>query len=181
MGTRKVPSVDWPVEDRIQEKVPFTLWYVPKFSVDIIGGKLDKDPEKTPWIMGLLEDIRESGELHNPMTIWNHHPNRGVKQPEWLLRAGSNRMWCVEQLGWEWVPAVVSLAPGLVILEGVEIQPREVQAFYTDGGIIWVNEHGFGLQLAKPPEKTYADHVATSAELADIHETNHKRDKIIRP
>lgn len=173
--------MDWPVEARVAESVPFTLWYVPKFSVDIIGGKLDKDPADVPWIMGLLADIREAGEIRNPITIWNHHPNRGVKQPEWLLRAGSNRLWCVEQLGWDWVPAVVSTASDVVILEGVEIKPRSVQALYPDGGIIWVNEHGFGLQLAKPPEKTYDTYQANSAELADIVPTNHRRDKIIRP
>ena len=182
MGTRKVPAVEWPTENRVKEKVPFLLMYVPEFPVDSIGGKLDKDPDGLPWIMGLLDDIRESGHLRNPLTIWNHHPNRGVKQPRWLLRAGSNRMWCVEQLGWKTVPAVVSMSYDEIdqpYTYGKEIAPRDVQSYYTDGGIIWVNEHGFGLQLAKPPEKTYEDHVATSAELADIRTTHHRRDKIV--
>ncbi len=184
MGTREVPSVDWSEEDRVQETVPFHLWYVAEFPVATIGGKLDKDVQATPWIMGLLADIRDTGYLRNPLIIWNHHPNRGIKQPIWLLRAGSNRMWCVEQLGWKTVPAVVTTAslgqlpPGV---RGFEIKPRDMQSYFKDGGIIWANEHGFGLQLAKPPEKTYQNHKSTSAELAGIKATSHRRDKIIRP
>ncbi len=183
MGTRKVPWSGETEENRVKASVPFCLWYVRQFPVSLIGGKLDKDLTDKPWLMGLLEDIRTEGRILNPLTIWNHHANRGKKQPAWLLRAGSNRMWCIEQLGWHWVPAIVSTLPGELPpgRAAHHILPRAVQGYYPDGGKIWVNEHGFGLLAAKAPEETYADYQVTDAQLAEIRSTNHRTGKIINP
>jgi hypothetical protein len=185
MGTRLIPAVDWPIEKRIQARVPYHLWYVPRFPVSSIGGKLDKEIEERPWLLGLLRDIERTGHLRNPLIIWNHHPNRLTgKQPEWLLRAGSNRMWCVEQLGWKYVPAVVStVGAEIPPSDGVRevLEPKDVQPLFEDGGRIWVNEHGFGLQAAKAPEVTYADYDPTEADKAALKPTDHKRSKIIAP
>ena len=176
--------MDAPVEERVQTSVPYRLWYCPEFPLAQLGGKLDKDIEEMPWIMGLLDDIRRSGELRNPVIVWNHHAHRLTgKQPMWLLRAGSNRTWCVEQLGWLTLPAVVSTAPDErpANMPYREIAPVEVQTYFQDGGMIWANDHGFGLQMAKKPEITYAEYEANSAEIADITPTNHRRSKIINP
>ena len=43
MATRKVPPGTSPLEERIQEEVPFDIYYVAHFPIWRIGGKLDKD------------------------------------------------------------------------------------------------------------------------------------------
>lgn len=170
MGTRVVPSSTDPVEVRIQETVPYQLWYCPRFPIAKIGGKLDKDPAEIPWIQGLYEDIKADPVLRNPVIIWNHHANRLTgKQPEWLLRAGSNRIWCVEQLGWPLVPAIVSTAgdPLPFPCIGTPIAPREIESYFNDPGVIWANDAGFGLLAAARPEETYA--AFTESDLPATH------------
>ena len=189
MAKAKVPPGDAPEELRIEpEKVGFDLWYVERFPVARLGGRLDKDPEANPWVLGLLDAIRREGRLLNPVIVWNHHPMRGGKQPEWLLRAGSNRVWCAEQLGWTHVPAVVSTARtdlmARIIVTGLAPQPvapENLQSLFPDGGSLWANEHGFGLLRAKKPEVTYADYRPTREELAAVRETDHGRDRIVNP
>ncbi len=176
MGTRIVPSSSGSLEERIQETVPYKLYYAPAFSVAQIGGKLDKDPEEAPWLQGLYEDIKEEGTFRNPLIVWNHHANRLIgKQPYFLVRAGSNLLWCAEQLGWDYVPAIVSSEFPLHGLH--EIRPRELQEYFPDGGKIWANDVGFGLLAAKKPEETYKDSTCTTLKAT----THHKRVKIISP
>jgi hypothetical protein len=183
MGKQKVPPGDAPEELRIEPaKVWYALWYVERFPVSALGGKLDKDPDERPWIMGLLADLRAEGRFKNPVIVWNHHPLRGRKQPYWLLRAGSNRVWCAEQLEWTHVPAIVSTAPGEPEPRGaVRIWPKDLQEHFPDGGNIWANEHGFGLLRAKKPEETYAAYCPSASELASVKPTEHHLDKIINP
>jgi hypothetical protein len=169
--------------------VDYDLWYVPTFPLDRMGGKLDKDPEDIPWIMGLLADIERAGRFRNPVIVWNHHPNRLTgKQPEWLLRAGSNRVWCAEQLGWDTVPAVVSTRgeiPPIQILFhdpiGVTLRPINdpltLDDYFPDGGKLWANEHGFGLLAAPKPEITYAGYQGALLSATE----NYGRTKIINP
>lgn len=167
------------------EKVWYQLWYVPQFPISALGGKLDKDVAERPWILGLKAAIAAEGRLLNPVIVWNHHPLRGKKQPYWLLRAGSNRVWCAEQLGWHYVPAIVSVAEERdepAMTPGVrQLTPTEVQAFFVDGGNIWANEHGFGLLRAKKPEVTYSGYVPTQFELDAVKPTAHHLTKIINP
>jgi hypothetical protein len=147
-----------------------------------MGGKLDKDPSERPWIMGLLADIRAEGRFRNPVIVWNHHPLRGRKQPTWLLRAGSNRVWCAEQLGWATVPAIVSTVDGTLPPHPFfPMRPEELQEAFSDGGNVWANEHGFGLLRAKPPEVTYARYIPTSTELSELRPIKHDLTKIINP
>lgn len=160
---------------------------MPAFPLAALGGKLDKDVAERPWILGLKADIAAHGNLKNPVIVWNHHPLRGKKQPYWLLRAGSNRVWCAEQLGWKDVPAVVSVDPAetlpswLVSRLGHKLEPLKVQAWFLDGGNIWANEHGFGLLRAKAPEVTYAGYAPTATELAAVVPTNHGQIKLTNP
>lgn len=196
MGVAKVPPGDAPEEERIQPaKVWYSLWYVPAFPLDVMGGKLDKDIEERPWLLGLLDDIRRAGRFRNPVIVWNHHKLRGTKQPGWLLRAGSNRVWCAQQLGWAHVPAVVSCVLEDQIRDGhgfchfagggrwpgERIRPEDLQSYFPDGGNLWANEHGFGLLRAKPPEVTYADYKATEDELKAVRPTNNGTRKMVTP
>ena len=179
MGIAKVPSSQVPHDERVAEEVDYNLFWCPRFPICFIGGMLDKDPDEHEWLQGLYDDILESGELRNPIIIWNHHPERGRKQPLWLLRAGSNRMWCIEQLGWKYVPAVVSTRAPTVppANDASRIKPRQIESYFPDGGNIWCNEHGFGLLRAKSPEITYAEISNRTLRKTD----NHKRRKIINP
>jgi len=189
MGTNKIPSGAAPLEQRVEpHKVWYGLWYVRNFPVARLGGKLDKDPSERPWIMGLLADLKKTGRFFNPVIVWNHHPLRGRKQPYWLLRAGSNRIWCAEQLGWTHVPAIVSVDPHdeladrhMMVVHGEPISPGSVQSYFVDGGNIWANEHGFGLLRAKKPEDTYAQYIPTSTELSELRPTEHGCVKIMNP
>ena len=197
MGTNKIPPGDAPYDERVHpDRVWYQFWYVPRYPLNCLNGKLDKDPAGTqPWIMGLLAAIRQAGYLKNPVIVWNHHPLRGSKQPTWLLRAGSNRVWCAEQLGWTHVPAIVSLDPRDQIRSGIGclhaekllgmpatlIRPDAVQSYFVDGGNIWANEHGFGLLRAKKPEVTYSQYIPTSTELSELKSTDHHLQKIINP
>lgn len=184
MGINKIPPGDAPYDERVHpDRVWYHLWYCSKYPLSALQGKLDKDPLGTqPWIMGLLAAIKQDGHLKNPVIVWNHHPMRGGKQPTWLLRAGSNRVWCAEQLDWSHVPAIVSTVPGETPpCNAVRITPDEIQEFFVDGGNIWANEHGFGLLRAKKPELTYADYVPTPEELALLQATDHDRRKIVNP
>ena len=184
MGTRLVPGSSQSEDIRVLEYVPYHLWYVPYFPLGTLGGKLDKDPESAPRLQGLYDDIKQAGYLRNPVFVWNHHRNRLTgKQPEWLLRAGSNRVWCCEQLGWDTVPALVSTVGEELPPAGakwgspdmVRITPRTLADYLKDPGVIWANEHGFGLLKAARPEETYAD--AENRHLAPT--THHGRSKII--
>lgn len=179
MGTRKVPPSQLPHDERVDLEVPYLLWYCQSFPVHMIGGKLDKDPQEKPWIQGLYDDLRETKRLRNPVIIWNHHEGRlSGKQPKWLLRAGSNRMWCIEQLDWYAVPAIVSTAPSeMPTVTSLPIHPRQIQAYFQDGGNIWANEHGFGLLAAKKPEETYAKITQTTLRATHWYDRN----KIINP
>lgn len=186
MGIHKIPPHTAPLDVRVvPEKVWFSLWFVPQFPLALLNGKLDKDVTERPWIMGLLADIRQAGVFRNPVVVWNHHPNRLTgKQPAFLLRAGSNRVWCAEQLGWTSVPAVLTLAVETEMLPGVKayrITPDELQGMFPDGGKVWANEHGIGLQLAPKPEVTYSQYIPTSTEISDLRPTDHGRDKLINP
>lgn len=177
MASRLVPPGTAEPEARIEPvKVWYDLWYVPFFPVQQLGGRLDKDVEANPWLLGLLEDIRSEGRLRNPVVVWNHHAHRLTgKQPAWMLRAGSNRIWCVEQLGWEVVPAVVSTARGEFPPASSyrRIYPTSLDAQFPDGGVCWANEHGWGLLQAKKPEVTYANYTPDPAQLAAIRPTNY--------
>ena len=184
MGTNKIPPGDAPYDERVHpDRVWYQFWYVPRYPLHCLNGKLDKDPAGTqPWIMGLLAAIRQDGYLKNPVIVWNHHPLRGSKQPTWLLRAGSNRVWCAEQLGWTHVPAIVSTVPGEAPpAQNYRIEPDAVQSYFVDGGNIWANEHGFGLLRAKKPEVTYSQYIPTSTELSELKSTDHHLQKIINP
>ncbi len=178
MATRIVPGSQQPLEERIQEEVPYDLYFVPDFPISTLGGRLDKDPDAMPWLQGLYDDIKAEGGFRNPVVVWNHHPNRLTgKQPAWLLRAGSNRVWCAEQLGWDTVPAVVSVVDTPACWNPprtwVQVTPRQVQDLFTDGGKIWANDYGFGLLAAPKPEETYAD--AENRHL--VATSDHKRTK----
>lgn len=187
MGKSKVPSGDAPDYERVQpERVWYGLWIVPQFPLRVLGGKLDKDVSAAPWLLGLKDDIAKTRYLRNPVIVWNHHPLRGKKQPYWLLRAGSNRLWCVEQLGWTHVPAVVSTATPedaawIDSIGGDPVHPSMLEGYFPDGGNIWANEHGFGLLRAKKPEVTYAAYVPTNSELADVKPTSHGVIKLHNP
>lgn len=182
MATRLIPAGEEPDEARIlPEKVWFDLWYVPAFPLAEMGGRLDKDPASAPWLLGLKADIAAKGRFLNPVIVWNHHDHRLTgKQPMWMLRAGSNRVWCAEQLGWQSVPAVVSTVKGERPPAGSfhRISPLTVQDYFPDGGRIWANEHGFGLLQAKRPEVTYAEYVPTQPEIEALQATAHHRTRL---
>ena len=179
MAQRQIPAGEGPDEARIlPEKVWFDLWYVPAFPLERMGGRLDKDPAQAPWLLGLKADIEQEGRFRNPVVVWNHHDHRLTgKQPMWMLRAGSNRVWCAEQLGWPTVPAVVSTVKGETppAPSFHRISPLTVQSYFPDGGRIWANEYGFGLLQAKRPEVTYAEYVPTISEIAQVKPTAHGR------
>lgn len=182
MGVQLIPSSSSHEELRINESVPYRIYYTPAFPLSKLNGKLDKDYQGAQkWIMGLLADIREAGCFRNPVIVWQHHKTRGVKQPHWLLRAGSNRVWCAEQLGWTHVPAVVTTDtdPLDFLADYEEIYPRDLPRYFPDGGKPWANDFGIGLLAAKKPEETYASYEADPRELLSVTPTEHNRQKII--
>ena len=197
MGKSKVPPGDAPEELRIEpDKVWYSLWYVPRFPLRILGGKLAKLDANGVSIdvvlpanalLGLKADIAREGQFRNPVIVWNHHSLRGKKQPYWLLRAGSNRVWCAEQLGWTHVPAVVSTATEYDARTLAQcatlfhVEPALLQTYFRDGGNVWANEHGFGLLRAKKPQETYRDYQPTAEELAAVKPTSHGLGKLINP
>ena len=176
MGKRIVPASQQPMEGRIQQYVPYNLWYCPCFPIAELGGKLDKDPTEMEWLQGLYDDLKESNRFRNPVFVWNHHPNRLTgKQPQWLLRAGSNRIWCAEQLGWETVPALVSTVPtDKPPCEAIMVAPRYMEQYLNDPGVIWANDYGFGLLAVDRPEETYKEAKNRHLEAT----TNYGRDRI---
>ena len=172
VGTRIVPPSAAPLEDRIQEAVPYHLWRCPAFPIALLGGRLDKDPQQTPWLQGLYEDLERAGRFRNPVFVWNHHANRLTgKQPEWLLRAGSNRVWCAEQLGWTSVPALVSTATCSEIPPSASwaLTPRELEEYLNDPGVCWANDYGFGLLGVHRPEDMYAEFTESSLQATHHH------------
>lgn len=182
MASRQIPAGEGPEEARIlPEKVWYDLWYVQAFPLAEMGGRLDKDESNYHWLLGLKADIQAEGRFRNPVIVWNHHEHRLTgKQPAWMLRAGSNRVWCAEQLGWTHVPAVVSTVKGEVppAVSFHRISPLTVQDYFPDGGRIWANEHGFGLLQAKRPEVTYAEYVPTQTEIEALQATAHHRTRL---
>jgi hypothetical protein len=184
MGTRKVPPSTAPLEERIQLEVPYRLWYVARFPLDRMGGKLDKDPSEAPWLHGLYDDIRRTGAFRNPVIVWNHHSHRLTgKQPEWLLRAGSNRVWCAEQLGWKDVPAIVTTTGEIPPHESVvePIWPRDIPWYFKDPGVIWANDHGIGLIGVDRPEHTYAEWRETWVNDGLTATNKYNRGRLINP
>lgn len=160
MGKAKVPNSKDPKEVRIQKRVPYLIAYAHRFPVERLGGKLHKDPEQLTYLHGLIEDLKAEGRMRNPVIVWNHHPLRGTKQPEWLLRAGSNRVWCAEQLGWTHVPALVTYWPedrNRLPKRIVPTDPWHLEMWLKDPGVMWANDYGIGLIGVHKPEDMYKD------------------------
>jgi hypothetical protein len=170
MATRIVPGGEGPLEERIQCDVPYSLWHIPQFPINMLGGRLDKDPEKDTWLQGLYEDLKSSETFRNPVFVWNHHAGRLTgKQPSWLLRAGSNRVWCAEQLGWTHVPAIVSTVGEAPTKDAEEIAPYAMESYLNDPGVCWANDYGFGLLQVARPEDTYAENTTTNLRKTTHH------------
>ena len=76
---------------------------------------------------------------------------------------GTNRYWCLEQLGWKDMPAIISLNKGVEPPwpDSVEVKPQEFKQ-YAPPGQVWVTDHSFGWQLETPPEDEFCQTVATT-------------------
>lgn len=108
------------------------------------------------WQSNLLESIREEG-LRWPLTVYGHSPkgpinkqydvpqNAGRNRDRYVF-IGTNRYWCLKELGWDTFPAIVSLNKGKEPpWDSWKITPEEYPQYCPDDCYrIWVREHAFG-------------------------------------
>jgi len=153
----------------IQYSDRFALWVIPEFPIDLPWVR-DRTPQPgEEWRYGLLEDIRKNG-MKNHIAVYGHTPCGAIspkyktswnadRDERYQVRVGTNRLWCLLELGHKTFPAVLSLNHGMAPehrgLEGHMIKNEDISKYMTDGQC-WVSNHGFGLIQAVPPEKEYS-------------------------
>ena len=137
----------------------------------------EKDPEEAPWLQGLVDDLRETGYLRNPVNVHAAHPGRFTgKQPPYLVQGGSNRLWAAEQLGWDTVPVIVSLPHGeFPPCKGTLIHPHQVDEYLGDPGKLVPGRYGLDLVDVSPPEEMYADAVVRDLKATGKHNSRRPR------
>jgi hypothetical protein len=154
----------------IQAVSRYELWYAPHFPIQLPWVR-SRDAADS-WRLNLLESIREEG-LRHPITIHGHSPkglpiekyitdeNRDTPR-DFIVRQGTNRLWCCRELGWETIPAIVSINKGSTLPEGVNggIIPHEKFLEWVPGNAVrvWVREHDFGYKQPEEylPENEFA-------------------------
>ena len=124
----------------------YEMWYCPRYPVAAI-----RTPPNRPNLRMHTQHVRfrearkaqlavmtkhiKTHGLINPLIILNHpnRPNferRGGK----YLRTGRNKFWCIKQLGWTTVPAIVT---GECQYERVAVTQLNLQDYFHDGNVYY--------------------------------------------
>lgn len=151
--------------DDVQLVERYDLWYVPHLPMDVpLRRPRDR---KLKWRTRLLESIREEG-LRHPILVYGHSPKGAFNMHRWgasnegrakwlYVAIGTNRYWCLDQLGHETMPAILSMNKGKKPpWEGELITPQDFRSYAPPDCRVWVREHGFGWQLGLLPEDEFA-------------------------
>jgi hypothetical protein len=127
------------------ETIDYTFWYVPEFPIDLITrcGDEKKNFKEMPWLVNLLEDVALERKFRNPLVVHDHLQQQlDGKQSRYRVLIGRNRLWCAKRLGWDYVPIVVSTAPGATPagLFGVTVLPADLLPYFPDNNVrLWNN------------------------------------------
>ncbi len=144
------------------ELITWALWWVPRFPIDKLTRLTDKDPATQPWLMKLYEDIKAEGKLRNPVIVWNHQGAQTTGHTSaYRAQSGRNRVWCAKQLGWSWVPCVVSTPalkdiPLSVNGEAHPMSVEHVINFFPDNDVrMWSCPDQWGIHVRLSGEDMY--------------------------
>lgn len=114
----------------------------------------------------MLESIKSEG-LRYPLVVFGHTPKAKIcehmitdankdRDFDYYVHAGTNRYWCLQQLGYETFPAVLSINTGSIPKwDGTKITPQEYIQYCPANSEPYVQEHGFGYSLAVLPEEEF--------------------------
>lgn len=149
--------------DLLDEVSRYDLWLIPEMPMDApLRRPRDR---KLKWRTRLQDSIAEEG-LRHPILVYGHEPKGAFNMHRWgehnegrqkwlYIAFGTNRYWALEQLGWETFPAILSLNKGRKPpWEGRKITPQEFKEL-SPPGRVYVQEHGFGWELATLPEEEF--------------------------
>ena len=81
-----------------------TFWYCPEYPVSALNPSTDHHPGAIKARPALKENIQKYGMV-NPLIVWNMEPARWWGKE--FIGTGNNRYYCIKELGWGTVPAVV--------------------------------------------------------------------------
>lgn len=149
----------------LAESNRFSLWVVPEFPIHLPWVRDRRPQTGEEWRFGLLEDIRDNG-LKSHIGVYGHQPQGPISKKydvEWnsdrdrkyVVRLGTNRLWCLMELGHKTFPAVVSINHGSKPpWDGYIIPACSLGKYFTDG-TPWVANHAFGIVQATVPEEAY--------------------------
>lgn len=151
--------------DIIEDVERYNLWFIPQMPMD---APLVRPRQRgVRWRVRLLEDIRENG-LRHPIVVYGHTPKGDFNIQRWgdprpegkkydmYIAFGTNRYHCLQELGFETFPAILSWNKGRKPpFEGEQITPEEFRD-YAPEGRIFVQEHGFGYKVKEFPEEEFS-------------------------
>lgn len=114
----------------------------------------------------MRDDIRDNG-LRVPLVVFGHSPKGKVnpsyyhesnrdRDESFYVMIGTNRYWCLKDLGWDVCPAIVSLNKGEHPPEEWgehwQVSPSDFPKYAPDDSYrIWVREHAFGYKPLRMP------------------------------
>lgn len=162
-------KVTLPEAQRLNDILPnierYDLWVVPEFPMDRPWVRARDGSDS--WRVRLLDNIRDEG-LRYPLCVYGHSPKGPIIDKyrcEWnadrddsmYVFIGTNRFWCLEELGYTTFPAVFSLNKGEVPeWDAYKILPDEFPQYAPDDCYrIWVREHAFGYKPLVMAEDAY--------------------------
>lgn len=128
--------------------------------------------DSAPWRLQMRDDIRDNG-LRWPIIVFGHSPkgkiiekyitdfNRDRSQDIYVM-IGTNRYWCLWDLGVETFPAMYSLNKGETPPEEWgecwQVSPQDFPKYAPDDCYrIWVREHNFGYKPLTEPEVEFGE------------------------
>jgi hypothetical protein len=125
-----MPSILCSAEPGLLVKPDYPLWYTPAYPIQRIQYSHKQEwSHKTDHLPALLAHIREHG-LINPLIILNHRDPSQYKAR--YVMTGTNRLWCVKQLGWKTVPAIVT---GDCDVPATRVEWEHIDDYFPDGEV----------------------------------------------
>ena len=133
----------------------YDLWYIPEYPIDEPWVRTRDGADS--WRINLLDNIRENG-MRWPIVLYGHSPKGAIidkyrdefnahKDERIYVMIGTNRWWCLKELGYKTFPAILSLNKGeQPKYSATKITPHEFAYQYAplDARRVWVQEHGYG-------------------------------------
>lgn len=124
------------------------------------------------WRLNMRDDIRDNG-LRWPILVFGHSPkgpinnqyitdfNRDRDMKNYIM-IGTNRYWCLWDLGWDVFPAIYSLNKGETPPkewgESWKVSPSDFPKYSPDDCFrIWVREHAFGYKPLEWPSVEFGE------------------------